>query len=156
MIRLVTVSSGHRELLWNLQQKYLYEMTNYYDNEMDEAGNYHYGHFEEYFTDPKRSALLIYREKLLVGFAMVNPYSYFQEHPDHVMAEFTVFPRFRRQHVAREAAERILEMYPGRWEIKYNEKNAAARALWNQIAAPYRPARRRYSDEETVLCFSTR
>ena len=42
---------------------------------MDEKGNYHYGHFDEYFSDPKRVAYLLYDENTLVGFAMLNPYS---------------------------------------------------------------------------------
>ena len=56
MIRLVTALEKDRDLLWNINQKYLYEMTNYYDDPMDEHGNYHYGHFDEYFSDPKRTA----------------------------------------------------------------------------------------------------
>jgi predicted acetyltransferase len=156
MIRLMTVSSEQRTLLWNIHQKYLYEMTNYYDNEMDSEGNYHYGYFDSYFTDPRRTALLIYRDQTLAGFAMINPYSYVREHPDHVLAEFTVFPGFRRQHLAKAAAEQILEMFPGRWEIKYNEKNTAARNLWNQIAAQYQPRICRYSDTEMVLCFTAK
>jgi hypothetical protein len=43
MIRLQTVRTADRELLWNINQKYLYEMTNFYDDPMDEYGNYHYG-----------------------------------------------------------------------------------------------------------------
>jgi hypothetical protein len=39
MIELVEAKSDHRELLWSLLQKYLYEMTNYYDDEIDEMGN---------------------------------------------------------------------------------------------------------------------
>ena len=39
MIELVEVKSEHREISWNMLQKYLYEMTNYYDDEMDEMGN---------------------------------------------------------------------------------------------------------------------
>jgi hypothetical protein len=39
MIELVEVKSEQRELLWNIFQKFLYEMTNYYDDEMDEMGN---------------------------------------------------------------------------------------------------------------------
>lgn len=56
MIRLVTALEKDRDLLWNINQKYLYEMTNYYDDTMDENGNYHYGHFDEYFSDSKRTA----------------------------------------------------------------------------------------------------
>ena len=54
MIRLQMVQPKDRDLLWNINQKYLYEMTKFYDDPMDEEGNYHYGHFDEYFTDPKR------------------------------------------------------------------------------------------------------
>ena len=155
MIQLKKATAADRTLLYNLNQKYLYEMTAFYDDPMDEEGNLHYGWFDAYFTDPKRTALLIMSDGRLAGFAMLNPYSYFDAAPDHVMAEFTIFPAFRRRHLASEAAARILEAYPGRWEIKYNEKNAAAKALWTKVSARYRPELRRFSEDETVLCFST-
>ena len=53
MIRLQPVQPLDRDLLWNINQKYLYEMTMFYPDVMDEAENLHYGHFEKYFTDPK-------------------------------------------------------------------------------------------------------
>ena len=59
MIELIQAGNKDRELLWNLHQKFLYEMTSYYDNEMDERGNICFGDFDDYFTDPRRSALLI-------------------------------------------------------------------------------------------------
>ena len=68
---------------WNINQKYLYEMTMFYPDEMDEAGNLHYGHFEEYFTDPKRSAYFIDNNDVLVGFAMLCPYSNLGQTPDY-------------------------------------------------------------------------
>jgi predicted acetyltransferase len=153
MIELVKVKSEQRELLWNVHQKYLYEMTKYYDDEMDELGNYHYGYFDAYFTEPERTALFIYDDKALVGFAMLNPFSYIDEHPDHVLAEFTIFPMYRKKHIGKCAAELILKTYRGRWEIKYNENNMAAKALWNKIADPYHPTKHKYSEDETVLSF---
>ena len=48
MIRLQPVQPHDRDLLWNINQKYLYEMTMFYPDEMDEAENLHYGHFKEY------------------------------------------------------------------------------------------------------------
>ena len=153
MIRLQRVTPDQRQLLFNLNQKYLYEMTNYYDDPLDERGNLHYGHFDEYFTDPARTALLIYDGDALAGFAMLNPCSYFGGTVDHVMAEFTIFPMYRRRHLATGAAEAIFERWPGRWEVKFNEKNVAARSLWTGVTARYAPTVRRLSDEETVLCF---
>ena len=155
MIRLVDVTPDDRELLWNVNQKYLYEMTNFYDDEMDAAGNYHYGHFEEYFTDPERKALFLYDGDALCGFAMVIPYSNIGESPDHVMAEFTVFPHYRRRGLATEAARAVFSRFPGSWEIKYNEKNAAAKGLWTRVTADYRPEKVRLNEVETVLVFRT-
>ena len=154
MIRLQPVTPDQRQLLYNLNQKYLYEMTNFYDDPMDELGNLHYGHFGEYFTDPARTALLIFDDDALAGFAMLHPYSYFGGTVDHVMAEFTIFPAYRKRRLATRAAEAIFERRSGRWEIKFNEKNAAARALWTRVTARYAPTVRHLNDEETVLCFA--
>ena len=154
MIRLQTVHPNDRELLWNINQKYLYEMTNFYDDPMDENGNYHYGHFDEYFSDPKRLAYFIRADETLVGFAMLCPYSYIERNPDYTMAEFTIFPSYRRRHFALDAANMILSRHEGNWEIKYNEKNVAAKRLWNIVTAPYKPDVYHLNEEETVLAFS--
>ncbi len=154
MIRLKQVGEANRELLWNVNQKYLYEMTNFYDDPMDENGNFHYGWFDEYFKDPKRRAYFIYSDDTLVGFAMICPYSNIGRNPDHTMAEFTVFPSHRRKRLALEAARMILQKHQGLWEIKYNEKNTAAKSLWHKLAAPYDPEEVHINDEETVLVFS--
>lgn len=65
MVKLTEIKPEDRMLLWNIHQKYLYEMTNYYNDEMDAEGNYHYGYFDEYFTDSNRKALFIYFDKQL-------------------------------------------------------------------------------------------
>ena len=41
MICLHSVQPNDRDLLWNINQKYLYEMTMFYPEEMDGAGNLH-------------------------------------------------------------------------------------------------------------------
>ena len=153
MIRLQRAEQKDRELLWNINQKYLYEMTNFYDDPMDENGNYHYGHFDEYFTDPKRIAYLIYNDDILIGFAMLNPYSCIEKKPDYTMAEFTIFPTYRRKYFAVKAAQLILSQHRGEWEIKYNEKNTGAKKLWKSVTEPYKPEIVHLNEEETVLVF---
>ena len=153
-MELAAVTPQDRELLWNINQKYLYEMTNYYDDEMDPLGNLNYGYFDAYFTDPKRKAFFLYDDrKALVGFAMIHPYSYLDGKPDHVLAEFTVFPMYRKRHLAETASEMIFEQFKGRWEIKYNEKNIAAKSLWNKVTKKYGPHMTRLNDTEIVLSF---
>lgn len=156
MIRLQAVRKEDRELLWNINQKYLYEMTLYYPDRMDQNGNLHYDHFDEYFTDPKREAFFLFDDDTMVGFAMLCPYSNIGKNPDYIMAEFTIFPSFRRKHYALAAANMILAGHPGHWEIKYNEKNAAAKKLWTAVTAPCHPAVHHLNEEETVFEFENR
>ena len=106
MIILRTVKEKDRDLLWNINQKYLY-----------------------------------------------GPYSNIGQSPDYTMAEFTIFPVYRRKHYAFDAAGMILTKHPGKWEIKYNEKNCAAKRLWNTVSAPYAPEVHHLNEEETVLVF---
>lgn len=153
MIRLVPVKTTDRQLFWNINQKYLYEMTMFYPDKMDEEGNLHYGYFDEYFVDPKRKAFFIYNNDTMVGFAMINPYSVIDHKPDYTMAEFTIFPSYRRNHYAMGAAELIFSTYHGKWEIKYNEKNTAAKKLWTQVTTMYNPSICHLNDVETVIEF---
>lgn len=156
MIELIDIKPEDRELLWNIHQKYLYEMTNYYDDEMDESGNYHYEYFDAYFTEPKRKAQFIYFNKHLVGFVIINPYSYLDENPDYVLAEFTIFPTYRKKHIAMETVEIIFNQYKGSWEVKYSEANIPAMKLWNKVCAKYGPRKIHLNELETVLSFSVK
>ena len=156
MIELKKVETKDRQLFWNVNQKYLYEMTNYYDDLMDEEGNYQYDYFDEYFTDPKRIVYLIYYNNNLAGFAMINPYSYLDKTPDYVMAEFTIFPVYRKKHIATNVIDSIFQQHAGLWEIKYNENNLPAKTLWNKVCAKYSPIQTHLTEFETVLSFSTK
>lgn len=91
-----------------------------------------------------------------MGFAMICLYSNIGQDPDYTMAEFTIFPLYRRKHFALDAVKMILEKHPGKWEIKYNEKNVGAKRLWCAVASFYEPEVHRLNEEETVLAFVRR
>ena len=154
MIKLIPVKAEERDMFWNINQKYLYEMTLFYPEEMDEQGNLHYGHFEEYFIDPKRKAFFIFNDDKMVGFVMINPYSVIGGEPDYTMAEFTIFPSYRKNHFATDVVKLIFSLYHGKWEIKFNEKNKVAKKLWTTVTQPYTPKICHLNEEETVLVFN--
>ncbi len=156
MIRIQQVKTEEKELLWNIMQKYLYEMTKYYPDELDKYGEYQYKYFDEYFIEPKRKAYFFYNDESIVGFAMINPYSYINHQPDNVLAEFTVFPSFRRKHIASQAAQTLIDAHPGKWEIKFHEKNVGAKQFWESLTQKYHPTIHDIGDEETVLEFGNR
>ena len=140
MIALMPVRRTDRQLLWNLLQKYLHELSRWYAQALDAEGNYPYRWFDAYFTEPDRVALLILDDDIPVGFALLNAHSYIGEAPDHVLAEFTVFPAYRGRGIASQAVQRILDVYGGRWEIKYSERNTAASPFPRRRRAPSTPS----------------
>ena len=146
-----------RARFFNIHQKHLYEMTLYYPDEMDAEGNYHYGWFDSYFrNDPDRRAYYLRADGRDVGFALINRYSHLGADIDFALAEFAVFPAFRGRGHAREAARLLFNRFPGRWELKYNLKNAGAVRLWTSVTAPFAPVRTMVGDCEAVLSFDTR
>ncbi len=142
-----------RELLFQLNQKYLYEMSRYYDNPMDEKGIIRYGYLDSYFTAPDREAYLILANGELAGFVLLNRHSCTGRRPDHAAAEFTVFPKYRRRHIGSEAVKQLFLQKPGIWEVKYSEKNTDAVRFWTAVTERYVPEKIRLNGEETVLVF---
>ena len=153
MVTLKKVKIKDKSLLFNLNQDYLKEMTKFYPDEPDENGYYTYGYFDEYFVDKKRVAYFILNEKDIVGFCMLNPYSYFDDKIDYVLAEFTILPKYRGNHYAKETIELLFTIYHGKWEIKYNINNIIAKNLWTSATIKYKPIIKYLSPEEPVLIF---
>lgn len=162
MVTLLKVQNCQKTLLYNILQKYLYEMTNYNDlnapndpNDllMDKNGNYQYEYFDAYFLEETRKALFIYSDGVLAGFALINSYSYLNKKVDYALAEFTIFPMYRKKKVATDAMNKIFSMYNGEWEIKYNEKNIAAKNLYNKVTMQYAVKIFYINNDETVLSF---
>lgn len=155
MIELQLVKDSEKELLYNIFQKYLYEMTKYYDDEMDDKGNYLYRYFDNYFVEPTRKALFIIRDSKIVGFMMLNNHSYVNQKPDHVISEFSIFPMYRKKGIAQEAIALAYSQYHGKWELKFSLKNKSAVNFWRKSTESFKPIVYNLEDDEQVLVFQT-
>ena len=105
--------------LYSLMQKYLYELSAYYDIPMDENGDFIYKYFETYFTEPARSAYFFVNEGKTVGFCLINDYSFTAKKADNNVAEFTVFPVFRNRGLGEEAVRLLKQERQGSWQLKF-------------------------------------
>ena len=142
-----------KTVLWNLLQKYLYEFSVYYQDQVEEDGNYAYPYFDSYFTEPGREAWLIREEERLAGFLMMNRYSETGEEIDFAVAEFCILPVYRRAHLGRQVMEEIFRTHRGRWQIKYNRRNPAAESFWNRVTDGFQKESLALEDEDRVICF---
>ncbi|MCH5197429.1 MAG: GNAT family N-acetyltransferase [Oscillospiraceae bacterium] len=138
------VTSGERDILANLLEKYNYEFSQYDKRKFDNNGLFGYKYLNNYFSEEGRFAYFIYVDDLLAGFALINKYKECSRPIDWSMAEFFVSYNFRRQGVGAEAVRQIFEKHKGLWHIKYHKNNMASVVLWNKTAKKY--------DENFELC----
>lgn len=155
MVHLQIVQKTDKQLLFQLLQKHLYEMSAYYKDDFDEEGVYPYRYFDDYFCDPTRYAIFIIQDGNIAGFALLNQYSELGQTIDHAIAEFSILPKYRKQHIAKQAAKQLFQEYSGCWEIKYHKDNHPAANLWMQAVQAYHPHITSLAEDEIVLSFST-
>ncbi len=153
MIMLKSAERTDKNRLWNIFQKYFYEMSAYYDMEMDFSGNYEYRYFDTYFEENGRAAYFVFDDNTLIGFVMINDYSCINDKIDYSIAEFTIFPKYRRKHCAKETMRQIFQEHQGKWEIKFSNQNLSARAFWLKVTKKYTPQVSSIDEAETVLSF---
>lgn len=77
-----------KETLGNLLEKYLYEFSEWEDQDVDGNGLYGYPYLDAYWTDEKRYPFLILVDGKLAGFALVNCYPIVDTEADYTIAEF--------------------------------------------------------------------
>ena len=153
MVSLVEVKKSKEHVLYNLLQKYLYEMSQYYDDTMDEDGNFKYEYLSYYFTDPNRSAYFIYDENIMIGFVMVNDNSFTDEPIENCIAEFTIFPAFRHSGKAKKTIAALKKLRKGKWQLKYSRKNVSAANFWQKIKILYHGAEQPLGESEVAVTF---
>lgn len=155
MVKLQLVHETQKGILYNVLQKYIYEMTRYYADEMDDNGDYLYKYFDDYFIDPTRKPMFIYYNSKLAGFVMLNNHSYINHAADNVIAEFSIFPIYRKRGIAQKAVELLYSQYPGKWELKFNLSNTLAANFWTKSTEKFKPVVYELEDNEQVLSFQT-
>ena len=153
MVRAKVVEKSKEQVLFNLMQKYLYEMTEYYENSMDEEGNFAYKYLPYYFKDKDRQAFFLYDDSTLIGFALINTHSFTGEAIDNCIAEFTIFPTYRHQGKGLEAIEALRAVRKGTWQLKYSTTNPQGTAFWQRVKEKYNGREQKLEGTEIAISF---
>jgi predicted acetyltransferase len=94
--------------------------------------------FARWFADDSSHPLVILRDNVPVGFALVSrPVMKRANSADHRLAEFFVAKQARRRGVGREAAELIFNRFGGSWEVTEILRNQTAVAFWRNVVGAY-------------------
>lgn len=157
MLRAVEVRRSEEPVLFNLLQKYLYEMSTYYNNEMDENGNFPYKYLPYYFkeeaSEQGRQAFFFYDDSQRTGFALINTHSFTGKQVNNCIAEFTIFPAYRRQGNGMKALDALRAARRGSWQLKYSNANRSGAAFWQKVKQNYHGTEQKLNETETAITF---
>lgn len=151
MIHVKEVKKENYPVLFNFMQKYLYEMSSYYDNEMNAEGNYEYPYLPYYFEEKHRKAFFICDDDIVIGFTLINDHSFTGEPIKNCIAEFTIFPAYRHKGNGMKTMDLLMQSLPGSWQLKYSLKNEAGTAFWKKVREKYEGTETWLGEDEVAL-----
>ena len=141
-----------RPVVERLLQLYLYDFAEIMGGDVEADGVYHYISLDETWNDPLAHTYLVRVDGMLAGLAIVIERSHFTGATDVTcMDEFFVMRKYRRLGVGQEAATRLFDLFPGRWEVAVVAPNTGALAFWRQVIGEYTGGRYDERFEESDL-----
>lgn len=154
---LAPAGPGERDLVWQLLQLHLYELSVYHGEDTDEQGEYAYGAFSGYWQGEPQVSYLVRVSGRPAGFALVRR----RDDPGaglpwHDLTEFSILRKHRGRHLGSRVAGELLRTRPGRWSVSFHERNQAARAFWQAVVRRHATGRAREERREDDPRLGTR
>jgi len=151
-INVRTAKMREREIVENLMQLYLHDFSEFEALEIQEDGRYVYEFLDLYWQDPNRYPFLFRADNRIVGFALLRYNVDFRTMQDRMeLIEFFILRSFRRKGIGRQAAERLWDLFPGRWSLRVTNANTVGLAFWRRIIADYTGGRCDETKEEGMV-----
>lgn len=131
-VDLVPVDRSHRAALENLGQLYRHDLSESYRLLPNADGTFNNRRLDEFRigNEPEHRAWLITVGGGLGGFVMARPSG------AEVMSisDFFVVRALRRTGVGREAARRVIALFPGQWRVGFQRYNPGTERFWSLVA----------------------
>ena len=134
-----SASPADRAPLQHMLELYQYELSDIWDQDLDEQGEYGYA-LDKFFDPALRGhthhAFIVRAEGQFAGFALVNDaLKVGAVGQGHWMDQFFILKKYRRQGLGRLAATQVFAARPGHWEVGQMLANHAAQAFWRRVIA---------------------
>lgn len=137
MVQLTPVSEDKKEVLHNLYQLYHYDFSQFTEVDINSLGLYEIS-LEHYWHDPRWNPFLIYYADKIVGFLVVLIENYdVDQDPTHVIYDFMILRKFRRNGIGREAAVKAFDLYKANWKVVQMSSNEPAIQFWRDVIKEY-------------------
>ena len=138
-IEIIPVNKTQRSVLRQLTELYLYDFSEFTEDNVNEHGFYDYSFLDLYWLDPKRLPFFIKVDGNFAGFALVSSSfcCYTTNNEAHNIDEFFVMRKYRRMNIGNFAAKYIFDLFKGEWEVKVRHDNKPALTFWKKVINEY-------------------
>jgi predicted acetyltransferase len=130
-IEIIPAKPEQQPILANLLELYIHDFSELHKLEIGADGRFGYNHLALYWSEPDRYPFLIRVDGKLAGLVLVKSGSDVAcSERVWDMAEFFVLRGYRKHGIGTHVAQEVWRLFPGRWEVRVMEANAAARHFW--------------------------
>jgi predicted acetyltransferase len=130
------VERAQAPIIQNLMQLYTHDFSEFWAGtargDLNAQGLFDDYPLDEYWSKAHWAALLIWCERALAGFCLINDKTHSGLKAQRNLAEFFILRKYRGRAVGGRAAESIFSRHPGLWEVAVARKNALAREFWRK------------------------
>lgn len=138
-VTLTEAQDSQAPIIQNLAQFYTHDFSEFWAGtsrgDLDRDGKFAAYPLDEYWVRPNWSALLIWHQAALAGFALINDLTHSGMAAHRNVGEFFILRKHRGQGVGRMAAQALFSRRPGQWEVAVARNNRAAYEFWRRIIA---------------------
>ncbi len=127
-----------KPLLANLLELYAHDFSEFMDLQLGIDGRFGYKHLDLYWQEPHRYPFLVRVNRHLAGFVLVRQGSEISHDQDvWDMTEFFIVRGYRRRGIGRKAAHEVWKKLPGKWEVRFSDRNQRAKDFWRCVIGEF-------------------
>jgi len=138
-ISLEPVKIEEKQILKNLGELYIYELSQHSPIDVDDLGLYDdFDDLDLYWTEEGRHPFFIRVDNKLAGFVLVFDGRQIEEiETNYSIDEFFIMYQYKRKGIGKHCARYIFDKFKGKWQIWFHPKNEAAKIFWTNTIAEY-------------------
>ena len=142
-ISLEPIKIEEKQILKNLGELYIYELSQYSAIDVNDLGLYDdFDDLELYWTDENRHSFFIKVDNKLAGFALVFDGRQIEEiESNYSLDEFFIMYQYKQQGIGKYCARYIFNKFKGKWQIWFHPNNKAAANFWVKTIDEYTEGR---------------
>lgn len=130
---LIEIEENDKNIIYNLMQLYIYELSFFEDETaafpMLDSGLYVMNKYvERYWNDENRHPYILKCNNELAGFVLQR----YNEENMNEIAEFFVLNKYRKIGAGTFMANKMFQLYNGKWEVRTLKKNERAQKFWRK------------------------